>query len=184
MAFSDAKKQFLKAVDMTDDEIALVEQVMANKANSAQGEGLRSKEQQPVVVVNTVQPVPAQEPQPQQQPVVDTEAQLKQAQEFIVKALEPYLLPLVSRLTAIEADLTAIKQQGASLTPAASAAAASILNKEGDHLIAGRSDKGPKENNSDKEAQQAAAKVTGVPFIDNLISLNQHAAEQRYQVGG
>lgn len=178
MALPDHKKQFLNAVGFDATEIAAVEEVMANKSRLAQDEGLHSREQQqPVVVVNTApQTVPAQEPQPQQQPVVDQEAQLKQAQEFIVKALEPYLAPLSARLMAIEADLTALKQ-----ATAASPAASSIINKEGDHVIAGRSDKGPKENNSDKEQ---TVKVTGVPFIDNLISLNQHAVDQQYQVGG
>lgn len=181
MAFTDAKKQFLKAVDMTDAEIAAVEEVMAKKAKSAQDEGLHSREQQPVVVVNNAQTVPAQEPQPQQQPVVDVETQLKQAQEFIVKALEPYLAPLIARLTALEAEQAALKQAAAA-TPAASSAA-SILDKEGAHQINGRGDKGPKENNSDKEGQATPA-ITGVPFVDNLISLNNHAAEQRYKVGG
>lgn len=173
--FPDHKKQFLKAVNFSEVEIAGIEGYMDMMAQKAVDEQLHSREQQ--------QPTVAQ-PQTQQQPV-DSEAQVKQAQEFIVKALEPIMTTLNTRLSALEEGLAQLKQQGESLTPAASALAAkSIIQQQGDHVIKGRGDQGPKENNSDKEAQQQVQSVTGVPFLDNLLALNDAHSNKRFQVGG
>lgn len=184
MALPDHKKQFMMQVGFQADEIAAVEEVMAQKALSAQSEGLRSKEApQPVAVTTTVVTQPTPQPQPQQQPV-DVEAQLKEAQTFLLKALEPILAPLTAEVSSLRNELTQLKQQGESLTPAASALAAkSIQNQEGAHLLAGRQpDKTPKENNSDKEGPTAASvlggQTLGVPFLDNILALNVMAKQK------
>ena len=173
--FPDHKKQFLKAVNFSEAEIAGIEGYMDVMAQKAKDEDLHSREQH--------QPSAAQ-PQTQQQPV-DPEAQLKQAQEFLLKAFEPVMATLNTRLSALEEGLTKVQQQGESLTPAASALAAkSIIQQQGDHVIKGRGDQGPKENNSDKEAQEQVQSVTGVPFLDNLLALNDAHSNKRFQVGG
>src|SRR5688572_1243232 len=129
MAFTDAKKQFLLAVDFQEDEIAAVEEFMAQKARTAQSEGLRSKEHTtPQPAVQNPAPTQTQEPQPQQQPVdVDAQQKLKEAQDFILKALEPILAPLTAKIESLETQFAQLKQQGESLTPAASALAAKSI---------------------------------------------------------
>lgn len=162
------KKQFLTAVGFTGDEIAAVETTMSTLSKEAQGAGLRSKEvAQPETVAVT--PTPQPEPQPQQ-PSVD--AQMAQAQQIIVKAMEPFLAQFTAELASLKEAVSQLQQQQVSNTPAASLAAKSITQQPGDHVISGRGPTGPKENNADKEAAQAVNSVTGIPFLDNIIALN------------
>lgn len=200
MQLPEHKKQFLKAVNFQEDEIAAIEATMAQMASKAQADGIKSKDAEVVVTVSTtpapvattepvvVQPAavedkkPEEEPQPEQPDTA--EAQLKQAQEFIVKALEPVIAPLQAEILALKNELTAYKQQpqGDPLTPAASLVAKSITQQTGDHVVSGQlkgGDRGPKEN-LDKEGPPVQS-VTGITFLDNLIALNQHRPTQQQQ---
>lgn len=164
----DHKKQFLSAVGYTSEELAQIDEAMAAMAAKAKQQGIRSKE------ASVAEPPaqPAEEPVQEQQP--DKEAQVKEAQAMLVKALEPVLAPINAALATLQAEVVALKQQSNTpLTPAASALAAKSITQqqEGAHVLSGKGDKGPKENNSDKEAQ--AHSVTDINFLDNLIALNQ-----------
>lgn len=168
------KKDFLRAVQFTEDEIAAVESAMSQQASKAQGEGLRSKETQQAQPEPVATPVaqPTPEPQPQAQPTDGVDAQAEAAKAFIVKALEPLFQSITAEINTLKQTVAAMQQQQVSSTPAASLAAKSIAQQPGEHVLSGRGPQGPKENNADKEAGQAIASVTGVPFIDNIIAIN------------
>lgn len=174
MALPEHKKQFLGAVGFQSSEIAAIEETLAKLASKAKQDGLRSKEETPAVVEpekngQEEKPVVAQQP--------DVDTQLKEATAMLVKALEPVIEPLRAELAALKAEVESMKVKE-SLTPAASLLSSkSILNQDGEHVVTGKGDKTPKENNSDKDKRAAA--VTGIPFLDNIIALN----EQR-TVGG
>lgn len=173
------KKEFLEAVGYKPEEIAAVEETMRALAQKAQAQGIRSKEapQPPAQLPAVQQPETEEEKKPdaeQESKTVDVDAQLKQAEQFIVKALEPILQPLNAEIVALKAEILALKQQGSNLTPAASVLAAkSITQQEGEHVLkAGERLGGPKENNSDKERNPEMS-ATGIPFLDNIMALNQ-----------
>lgn len=176
MALPNHKKEFLKAVQFTDQEIAAIDQTMDNLAAKAKQEGIVSKEasapadQTPPAAVPPA-PVAAEEPKKpeEQQPVVSPEDQVKEAQALLVKALEPILAPLTQRLDALDARLAQVETP-ASLTPAAALAAKSITNQPGGHVVKGRNpETGPVET---KETEEAPT-VTGIKFVDRIIALNQ-----------
>lgn len=182
MAFPDHKKQFLKAVGFAPEEIAAVEETFDGMAARAKEQNLRSKEQgggEEVAQETAAQSAPTEQPVT----VTTAEDQLKQAQDFLVKAFEPIMSQVNARISTLESAITAMQQQQTvSNTPAASLAAKSITQQSGDHVLKGRlPDQTPKENNADKEGAPAS-NVTGVPFLDNLIALNQQSNNR--QVGG
>lgn len=183
MTLPSHKKEFLAAVGYTSEEIAAVETTMAQMAQKAQQQGVRSKEVTEAAPAAPAEPVTpaapaAQEPVQKEPQAPEGEDQLKQATELMTKALEPILAPLTAKIATLESQLAALQAQGTtSLTPAASGTivAKSIAQQPGEHVLSGRSpDKGPKENNSDKEGPQAS--LTGIPLLDNILAAN-HAQQ-------
>jgi hypothetical protein len=177
MAIPDeTKKEWISNLGINPETLNSLEAANAADADKAINEGLESKETEvPAETQPAAVETPADEPKPEDKSVSTVNDELLTA---VKETITSILAPLNERLTALETNLTAVKEASEKrdevLKGTPSASLASILSGFAQSAI------GAPENRVDgrtslaqSKPKEAAAEVTGkthIPFIDEMLA--------------
>jgi len=173
----EAKKDYLRKVGITDEQIAAIEADAQDKAAKAAASGLAFKESEVPVPEAEPEIEPVTEPEEETEDVAEAEGVPAITREEVKEAILAAVAPLAEGLANITALVTKQVEsedkriaQKAADTPAASIAALVLKDLRVVGQPAARVDgrtKGAKDGPAETSAAEA---VTGIPWIDEMLA--------------